>query len=124
MEPDVPTSPDTGNNTPENEGVIVEPEPDTNISEDKVTQIEYFKNFLVNYTDFVVQYIEANNLYFSHNLCDFYIEFGDSEIRLYKRRYDTSGDYDCRQTYTGQNLEFILNQILNDVNALEFVNRC
>lgn len=124
MEPDVPTGPNTGNNDiPENDGEVVEPEEDTNIPEEKVTQIEYFKNFLLNYTDFVVQYIESNKLYFSHNLCDFYIEFGDSEISLYKRRYDSYGDYDNRKTYTTQNLESLLNEILNDVNVLEFLNR-
>ena len=84
--------------------------------------LEYIKNFFENYTSYVLLYINENKLYFSYNLCEFYLEVKDDETIVYKRAYNTSGDYEYRNSFDNNSKDFLINQLCNAINSLEFLN--
>lgn len=123
MGPDIPEGPSTGTTTttPSTDGEVVEEPKETPVLNVKQTEdIEYIKNFLLNYTNCIVQYIEENKLYYSYKLADFYLEVSDT-YKLYKRKYNSSGDYELRETYETNILINLINSVLNDTNKLEFL---
>lgn len=79
--------------------------------------LEDIKNFLSNYTTFILQYIDENNtIFFSHNLVDFSLRVGDILI-LSKKEFDDSGDYIIALESSS------LNTILNSIDYLVITNK-
>lgn len=74
------------------------------------------KDFLSNYTPYVLQYIDEDTIFFSYNLVDFSLKIGDSLV-LSKKKLDTSGDYEVRLESNS------LNTILNSIDYLLAVNK-
>ena len=74
------------------------------------------KDFLSNYTPYVLQYIDEDTIFFSYNLVDFSLKVGDSLV-LSKKKLDTSGDYEVRLESNS------LNTILNSIDYLLAVNK-
>lgn len=89
-------------------------------------------SFLVDYTTCVYKCTEVPSptsqdyiIYFSYNLVDFYIAFpkGSQYASIYKRKYDSEGDYEFHKKYTYENLTLFLNSMLNDVDTLSVLNK-
>lgn len=114
--PDVPW---TDPSQTEDEIVIepVEPEvPEPALSTEQIAILEQLKDFFMNYTTYIVQYIEGNAIYFSYNLVDFCIAVNaDLSLDLQRKKYDI-GDFEVRNTY--KMIDF--NAICNDIDSLYF----
>lgn len=84
--------------------------------------IEYLKDFIQNYTTLVLQYIDADNvIYFSSNLVDFSLDVSNG-LKLYKREFDTSGDYILKFEIEGEFSDFKFSKILNEIDYLVLTN--
>ena len=128
----MPTLPDVtpypgGTTTPETDGADTETEKEDETDQFVLTEkmseyLAYIKNFFENYTNYVLLYINENKLYFSYNLCEFYLEIKDDETIVYKRLYNTSGDYVGTNSYSNNEKDLLVNQLCNAINSLEFLN--
>lgn len=114
--PDVPW---TAPSQTEDETVVEPIEPEVSepeLSAEQIAILEQLKDFFINYTTYIVQYIEKNAIYFSYNLVDFCIVVNDDlALSLQRKKYGI-GDFETRSTY--KTVDF--NAICNDIDLLYF----
>ena len=78
--------------------------------------LEEIKDFLSDYTPYVLQYIDVDTIFFSYNLVDFSLKVGDSLV-LSKKAFDDSGDYEVRLETSS------FNAVLNSIDYLLAINK-
>lgn len=117
--PDVPWTDPSQPSQTEDETVIEPVEPEVSepeLSAEQIAILEQLKDFFINYTTYIVQYIEKNAIYFSYNLVDFCIAVSpDLILSLQRKKYDI-GDFEERKSYKA--VDF--NAICNDIDLLYF----